>query len=171
MKPVLLFIVICCILGKNSFICAVVLQSVFFIAAILKCGIFSVKENHKNSNIRQGNVIIGALIIMSGFALSAALTLHSAGVDTPDFMVLSFLTVNLYLCFYSLLVIMHLHGKSSQKLKITTLICTLFPCITSISDLPKTSPVFYAILPILGSILLYIALAYTKKGCQKTPLK
>ncbi len=169
MRPVLLFVVIYSILGKNSFVCAVVLQSVFFITALLKCGIFPDKSNHKSGNIRQKNVITGTLIIMSGFALSAVLTLYSAGIDTPTFSGLCFLTTNLYLCFYSLLVIMYLCGKSPQKLKTVTLICTLFPCVGSISDFPKTSPVFYAILTILGSILLYIALAHTKKDARRHP--
>ncbi len=163
MKSVLLFVVIYCILGKNSFICAVVLQSVFFITALLKCGIFSDKHNQKTTRILRRNILIGALIIISGFALSTVLILHSSGIDSPIFISLSFLTMNLYFCFYSLLIIMHLHGKSLQRLKTTTLICTLFPCITSISDPPKISPLFYAILPILGSTLLYAALFQAKK--------
>lgn len=159
------FILAYSIISKDGLICAVPLQSVFFVLALTKSGILG-DLSGKDTYIGFSNrgIFKGALCIMLGFALSLFLIILLINEDIYGFSLLSLLVMSLYFCFFGLHAIMLLLGKESKKIKNITIICTLFPCIASISGFKGTDCLpITLILLVIGSILFYISLAGVQK--------
>lgn len=163
------FIIVYCFISKDALICAIPLQSLFFVLALTKSGILlDLSKEQSQVSFSRLSLIKGTMLIMTGFALSLVLIILFENTRLFDFAALSFLIMSLYFCFYGLHSVMLLCGKKAQNIKLITVICTLFPCIANISGFYAKSCISLALfLLTIGGVLLYVAFTLAQ-GCTHT---
>ena len=163
MRAVLLFVVIYSVIFKNGFICAVSPQSVFFVGALIRSGAFPKDRKQSYVPLLRRGIINGAIYVMLGFIISVVLLSFTPTENRLHYLQLAYITVCLYFCFYSFILTMYKYKKAQTKLKLIATLCTLVPCIATISGISKASPEISTILLTIGTILLYIAISKTKR--------
>lgn len=164
MKKILLLLLVYCLLSKNSFTSSVTVQSVFFVAALIKSGIFD-----KKKIVTKKSFLTGTFILLSGFAVSAVLTLFCAEHRIPFYINLALTAFCLYLCFYSIIHLIRRQRNRTDELKTTTLICTVLPSISSIGYDIVISVPFTVLLFLIASILPAVTAVITKKDARRHP--
>ena len=163
MRPVLLFLLIFCLLTKNGFVSSVTVQSVFFVSALIKSGVFTNKKN-----ISAKNIVCGAFILLCGFALSAILTRCSETDELARYPSLSLAAFGIYFIFYPFIIVMSEHSKAERAVRAVTLVCTMFPSIAAVFA-EGVSVLFSMTLVFFGCIALYFIAVKRKKAVRKQP--
>ena len=124
-----IFILLYCLISKNTYLCTVAPQSLFFISAITKSGILDTDS----TEIPYGKAVKGALLCVVGFAVSMLLAIISAERTTLSHISLVCATFGSYFCFYSLLLLMHKSGKNKERMRRICVLCAILPCFSSVT--------------------------------------
>ena len=155
MKKILLLILVCTILLKNGDVTFIPCQSMFFVIALKKYGIFSSVKKQKYCTAKS------VLLMLCGLCLSLLFLLYSGTGIFKANLLFSVDTFSQYLLFYSVITFMFLYGKSQRFLRLIVVVFTLFPCFSALS--PKTpSLVFTAVLFVSAAVSLLLPIAYAK---------
>ena len=150
MKKILLLILVCTILFKNADVTFIPVQSLFFVAALKKYGVFASGEKQKYSAVKP------ALLMLCGLCLSLLCLLYSGTEVLTANILYSVNAFSQYLLFYSVITFMYLYGKSQRFLRLALVLFTLFPCISVLS--PGVPSVLFTFVMIVIAILGLIAL-------------
>ena len=156
MKKILLLLFVCTILFKNADVTFIPVQSLFFVIALKKYGIFTPDKIHKYNNVKP------VLFILCGLCLSILFLLYS-GTDILKANILySIDTFSLYLLFYSVIIFMFLSGKQQRFLRLIFVIFTLFPCFSILSP-EKSSLIFTVVMLVFSTASLFLSVLYAKR--------
>ena len=158
MKKILLLLLVCTILFKNADVTFIPVQSLFFVAALKKYGIFSSVKKHKYSTLKS------ALLMLCGLCLSLLFLLYSGTEALTANILYSVNAFSQYLLFYSVITFMYLYGKPQRFLRLVFVISTLFPCFSILSQ--KASSLIFTIVLFISATasLLFSALYAKSKG-------
>ena len=149
-----IFILLYCLASKNTYLCTVAPQSLFFVSAVSHSGILDadiIKNPH-------GKALKGALICTVGFAVSMLLTIISAEKTTLSHIALASVAFGSYLCFYSVLLLMHKNKKNKERMRRICVLCAVLPCFSSVTKDSGPSEASAIAVISLGCILFGIAI-------------
>ena len=155
MKKILLLLFVCTILFKNADVTFIPVQSLFFVIALKKYGIFSYGKEHKYCTAKP------ALLMLCGLCLSLLFLLYSGADIFKANILYSVDTFSQYLLFYSVITFMFLHGKSQRFLRLISVIFTLFPCFSILS--PNVSSLIFTVAMLVSAAAsFWLSVLYAK---------